>query len=49
MFAINPCETSPIIPNQVLSGENWNATMYSARRAVGWASTIYFASLIVLG
>lgn len=38
-----------VSPEQVLSGENWNATMYSARRAVGWASTIYFASLIVLG
>lgn len=36
-------------PNQVLSGENWNATMYSARRAVGWVSVFYFVSLIVFG
>ncbi|CAB1112699.1 unnamed protein product [Ectocarpus sp. CCAP 1310/34] len=34
---------------EVLSGENWNATMYSARRAVGWVSVIYFVSLIVVG
>ena len=34
---------------QVLSGENWNTTMYSARRAVGWVSVLYFVSLIVFG
>ncbi|CBN75915.1 similar to sodium channel, voltage-gated, type IX, alpha isoform 5 [Ectocarpus siliculosus] len=34
---------------EVLSGENWNATMYSARRAVGWVSVFYFVSLIIVG
>ncbi|CAN0138125.1 unnamed protein product [Ectocarpus sp. 12 AP-2014] len=34
---------------EVLSGENWNATMYSARRAAGWLSVFYFVSLIIVG
>eukprot|EP00752_Nemacystus_decipiens_P001936 g1865.t1 len=34
---------------EVLSGDNWNSTMYNAQRAVGWVSVFYFVSLIVLG
>ena len=39
---------------QILSGENWNAVMYDAYRAMGgdqnaWASTLYFVVLNILG
>lgn len=34
---------------KILSGDNWNAVMYDARRATGWVSVLYFVSLIVLG
>lgn len=32
-----------------MSGENWNAVMYNARRAVGWISVLYFLTLVVMG
>jgi hypothetical protein len=34
---------------QVLTGENWNTVMYDGWRATGWASVIYFLSLVVFG
>lgn len=34
---------------QVFTTENWNVVMYDAWRAVGWASSLYFVILILLG
>jgi len=34
---------------QVLTGENWNVVMYSCWLAVGWAATLYFIALVVIG
>jgi Na+-driven multidrug efflux pump len=33
----------------VLVGDGWNNVMYNCFRAVGWTSTFYFISLVVLG
>jgi voltage-dependent calcium channel L type alpha-1D len=30
-------------------GDGWNDVMYSCIRAVGWTSTIYFVSLVIIG
>ena len=33
----------------VLQGEDWHLIMFDAMRSVGWASTFFFHSLVILG
>jgi Ion transport protein len=34
---------------QIISGENWSAVMFDATKGVGWAATLYFVMIVVIG